>query len=238
MNKSISRMMTMTIVVPWMIVMMITAVERTNAFHLPVYSNNNNNKNHPMIRSSLSANHHHHDCYKQEVEIQKPLSFYKSNHPKQIHNKLFGKKVEWPDNNNNDNDASSSSNGKTSRNKTPAIITSTTDVSTHTNNNNSGSGRPSLLPSSGEGVLYYSAFLFGIPKNIGLFVLSTMVVIKIRSRFNAPIQPLFSGDRCPWPFIFFHDVKIGFQDYQTWIIVLWIALRRICKYLFATVAIV
>lgn len=28
-----------------------------------------------------------------------------------------------------------------------------------------------------------------------------------------------SKERCPWPFVFFHDPKTGMQDYQTWIVI-------------------
>lgn len=28
-----------------------------------------------------------------------------------------------------------------------------------------------------------------------------------------------AGDRCPWPFIFFHDPATGMRDYQTWIVI-------------------
>ena len=26
------------------------------------------------------------------------------------------------------------------------------------------------------------------------------------------------GDRCPWPFVFFHDPKTGMLDWQTWLV--------------------
>jgi len=36
-------------------------------------------------------------------------------------------------------------------------------------------------------------------------------------------------DRCPWPFIFFHDIKTGLKDAPTWILVLWWSLRRVWR---------
>ena len=38
-------------------------------------------------------------------------------------------------------------------------------------------------------------------------------------------------DRCPWPFIVFHDIKQFFKDSPTWIVLCWIVLWRIIKIL-------
>jgi hypothetical protein len=37
-------------------------------------------------------------------------------------------------------------------------------------------------------------------------------------------------NRCPWPFIFFHDVKQGLQDSPTWMVVTYIVLKRIYRH--------
>ena len=36
-------------------------------------------------------------------------------------------------------------------------------------------------------------------------------------------------NRCPWPFIFFHDVKQGFKDSPTWMVVAFVVLRMLVK---------
>lgn len=43
------------------------------------------------------------------------------------------------------------------------------------------------------------------------------------------IKGVMSMDRCPWPFIFSHDIAQGFKDPQTWILFTWIVLWRITK---------
>lgn len=49
-------------------------------------------------------------------------------------------------------------------------------------------------------------------------------------------QPAGILNRCPWPFIFFHDIKQGFKDSPTWMVVTWVALWRIIKAVRPTVA--
>jgi len=44
-------------------------------------------------------------------------------------------------------------------------------------------------------------------------------------------QPAAAGilNRCPWPFIFFHDIRQGFRDSPTWMVLTWVALWRLVK---------
>ena len=37
-------------------------------------------------------------------------------------------------------------------------------------------------------------------------------------------------DRCPWPFIFFHDPKQGMRDAPTYVVLCWMVLWRLWKY--------
>jgi hypothetical protein len=75
----------------------------------------------------------------------------------------------------------------------------------------------------------------------GLFLLSTIIVSTVK-RFMPPptatdVEPKQAQagimNRCPWPFIFFHDPKEGFKDSPTWIVLVWIALWRGWKYCLA-----
>jgi hypothetical protein len=36
-------------------------------------------------------------------------------------------------------------------------------------------------------------------------------------------------NRCPWPFIFFHDIPQGLKDSPTWMVVTFVALRIVYK---------
>ena len=42
-------------------------------------------------------------------------------------------------------------------------------------------------------------------------------------------QPAGILNRCPWPFIFFHDYKQGFKDSPTWMVVTWIILWKLSR---------
>jgi len=42
-------------------------------------------------------------------------------------------------------------------------------------------------------------------------------------------QPAGIMNRCPWPFIFFHDIRQGFRDSPTWMVLTWVALWRLVK---------
>ena len=47
----------------------------------------------------------------------------------------------------------------------------------------------------------------------------------------APVKTGGILDRCPWPFIFFHDFKQGLRDKPTWITFTYIILWRCFKYI-------
>jgi hypothetical protein len=75
----------------------------------------------------------------------------------------------------------------------------------------------------------------------GLFLLSTIIVSMVKRLM--PLPPTTDDEpkqqqagimnRCPWPFIFFHDPKEGFKDSPTWVTLVWIALWRGWKYYLA-----
>mmetsp|Transcript_21016 Transcript_21016/g.34743 ORF Transcript_21016/g.34743 Transcript_21016/m.34743 type:complete len:207 (+) Transcript_21016:82-702(+) len=69
----------------------------------------------------------------------------------------------------------------------------------------------------------------------GIYIVSAMVVVALKNTIFPPTsatdgeqQPAAAGimNRCPWPFIFFHDPKQGLKDSPTWIAVAWFALWR------------
>ena len=65
----------------------------------------------------------------------------------------------------------------------------------------------------------------------GLFLLSVILVKLVYSVFFPSEQAQSGGmmDRCPWPFIVFHDPKQFFKDSPTWMIVTYVILLRITK---------
>ena len=70
----------------------------------------------------------------------------------------------------------------------------------------------------------------------GIFLLST-ILVKTAMKYvktktdddNSPPKGIM--DRCPWPFIFFHDPRQALKDSPTWVVVLWIILWRGWKYI-------
>lgn len=74
----------------------------------------------------------------------------------------------------------------------------------------------------------------GFLGHTGLFLLSTILVSIVKKVLFPPSgpEPQQAGilNRCPWPFIFFHDVKQGFKDTPTWITLTWIALWQGLKF--------
>jgi hypothetical protein len=65
-----------------------------------------------------------------------------------------------------------------------------------------------------------------------LFLVSTMLVKMIYRAFilketaDTP-KPAGIMNRCPWPFIFFHDIQQGFKDSPTWVVMLYMVLWRV-----------
>ena len=78
-----------------------------------------------------------------------------------------------------------------------------------------------------------AASTLGFWGHSGLFLLSVVVVQAVYAYFFARdnSEPKQAGilNRCPWPFIFFHDVKQGFKDSPTWIVLTWLMLWRLTK---------
>lgn len=81
-----------------------------------------------------------------------------------------------------------------------------------------------------------SAAVLGISGHCGLLIVSIILANIIKSLpfskagSDAPV-PQQAGlmDRCPWPFIFFHDPKQGLKDSPTLVVVLWAVLWKIWK---------
>mmetsp|Transcript_6997 Transcript_6997/g.8717 ORF Transcript_6997/g.8717 Transcript_6997/m.8717 type:complete len:232 (-) Transcript_6997:199-894(-) len=103
-------------------------------------------------------------------------------------------------------------------------------------NSRGGSGTGGLATTAvggTAGVAYsYSVALI----NKGSLLLLSMILVNTFRRvfFPAPSDAVESAgimDRCPWPFIFFHDVKTGLKDSPTWIMIVWFVLCRVWKVL-------
>lgn len=77
-----------------------------------------------------------------------------------------------------------------------------------------------------------SSLAIGFFGRSGLFLLSVFLVKLVYSVFF-PSDDETEGagmmDRCPWPFIVFHDPKQFFKDSPTWMIVTYVVLVRITK---------
>lgn len=70
--------------------------------------------------------------------------------------------------------------------------------------------------------------------NTGLFLVSTMLVklvYAIGSNSTRAGEQQSAGilNRCPWPFVVFHDPRQFLKDSPTWVMVLWAALWRISR---------
>ena len=72
-----------------------------------------------------------------------------------------------------------------------------------------------------------------VGKNTGLMVLSILLVKGVYAIFfprdKSVEQPAGILNRCPWPFVIFHDPKQFLKDSPTWMVVTWILLGRILK---------
>uniref|UniRef100_A0A7S4M8H8 Uncharacterized protein n=2 Tax=Odontella aurita TaxID=265563 RepID=A0A7S4M8H8_9STRA len=80
----------------------------------------------------------------------------------------------------------------------------------------------------------YGAFSVGFFGHSGLLLLSIILVNVIKGLLFPPTdadepKPAGMMNRCPWPFIFFHDLQQGFKDSPTWVVVVWVALWRCLK---------
>ena len=94
--------------------------------------------------------------------------------------------------------------------------------------------------------LLSSATALGFVGHAGLLLVSTLIINIIKAIFftkppteeeellastgDAPPKQSGMMDRCPWPFIFFHDPKQGLKDPPTWVMVCWYCLYRIWKH--------
>jgi hypothetical protein len=68
----------------------------------------------------------------------------------------------------------------------------------------------------------------------GLFLVSCILVKLLYSAVSSSDtpKPQQAGimNRCPWPFIIFHDPKQFLKDSPTWVVVVWVSLWRIIKF--------
>eukprot|EP00563_Minutocellus_polymorphus_P020966 CAMPEP_0197733562 /NCGR_PEP_ID=MMETSP1434-20131217/43963_1 /TAXON_ID=265543 /ORGANISM="Minutocellus polymorphus, Strain CCMP3303" /LENGTH=200 /DNA_ID=CAMNT_0043320935 /DNA_START=381 /DNA_END=984 /DNA_ORIENTATION=- len=94
--------------------------------------------------------------------------------------------------------------------------------------------------------LLSAATVHGVVGHAGLFALSILIVNIVKAIFftkppteeeellasTGDAQSKQGGmmDRCPWPFIFFHNPKQGMKDSPTWVVVCWYVLYRAWKY--------
>lgn len=72
----------------------------------------------------------------------------------------------------------------------------------------------------------------GLVRHVGILSLASLVTKGLKRKFlsNDAEQPQVGVmDRCPWPFIFFHDPKQGFKDPPTWTALLYITIWRCIK---------
>lgn len=72
----------------------------------------------------------------------------------------------------------------------------------------------------------------GLVRHVGILSLASLVTRGLKRKFlsNNDEQPQVGVmDRCPWPFIFFHDPKQGFKDPPTWTALLYITIWRCIK---------
>ena len=102
--------------------------------------------------------------------------------------------------------------------------------------------------------LLSSATTLGYVGHAGLLLVSTLIINIIKAVFftkppteeeellastgDAPLKQSGMMDRCPWPFIFFHDPKQGLKDSPTWVMICWYCLYRLWKYRIATAGVV
>lgn len=97
------------------------------------------------------------------------------------------------------------------------------------NNGNDSQRQRQLIPAVTP-LRYYSIGFFG---HSSLLLLSTLLVMIAKQVFfstgDSSEEQAGIMDRCPWPFIFFHDPKQGMKDSGTWVLITWFALWRILK---------
>jgi hypothetical protein len=67
----------------------------------------------------------------------------------------------------------------------------------------------------------------------GLFIFASAIVNTVQEKIFSSKDENSSGggvlDRCPWPFIFFHDPVQGLKDSLTWATTLYLVLWRFLK---------
>lgn len=79
----------------------------------------------------------------------------------------------------------------------------------------------------------FAATSLGLLGHSGLLMLSVLCVTLAQRLWfppdpNVP-KPAGILNRCPWPFIFFHDIRQGFKDPPTWMVVTYLVLWRLVK---------
>ena len=104
------------------------------------------------------------------------------------------------------------------------FVDTTADVTTERNETDEGAQSTRIPIFSTLGVV-------GI--NTSLMLLSILLVKGVYTIFyprdKSDEEPAGMLNRCPWPFIIFHDSKQFLKDSPTWMIVTWIALRSMLK---------
>jgi len=87
---------------------------------------------------------------------------------------------------------------------------------------------PAVPPQRGGANRSLAIGFFG---RFGLVLLSVFLVKLVYAAFFPSETNQTGGmmDRCPWPFIVFHDPKQFFKDSPTWMIVTYVVLLRVAK---------
>lgn len=116
-----------------------------------------------------------------------------------------------------------------------AIMKTTPQPLQETNTSLFGSAPRQLELTSSKPVLSKVAnpsLAIGFFGHSGLLLLSILLVRFVyKIFFPAPEgeQPAGILNRCPWPFVIFHDPKQFFKDSPTWMCVTWVVLWRMTK---------
>lgn len=76
-----------------------------------------------------------------------------------------------------------------------------------------------------------SAPPIGLFRHVGILFTATFVVKGLKRGLSSKDEksPVGVMQRCPWPFIFFHDPKQGLKDTPTWITLLYVVMWRCVK---------
>jgi hypothetical protein len=76
---------------------------------------------------------------------------------------------------------------------------------------------------------FWGHFALSMTSIVLVKIIYRLFVLKPAPADDDPPPPAGILNRCPWPFIFFHDIKQGFKDSPTWMVVTWIVLWKISR---------